>query len=135
MEFNLETGKAIHITPTSQDDFFEGMLGGCKVGWLSEPVLYFTEEVLEGEGLLEWLDKIADSKLFEYNCDGEDNLLWYSSKAFRPLSHALANELEKQILKTYHQKSNNFAEIEDLREFLMKNNKSSLVEALEIPLA
>jgi hypothetical protein len=78
------------LTPTS-DQYFEELLGGLKVVLCSEPVLYLSEDILGREGLLEWADGIASGKLFEYNCDGEDNLLWFSPKSFRPLSHALCS--------------------------------------------
>ena len=71
------------------------------MGYLSEPILYLKQANIMDFRMLNWLNKVSNSRVFEYASKtkkGEENPLWFSCFSYRYLQDWLANELEKSIV-------------------------------------
>ena len=61
-----------------------------------------------GVEMLNWLNKVSSSKIFEYASKakrGEENPLWFSSQSYHFLQNWLVNELEISIVNHFLNKS------------------------------
>lgn len=107
--FNLNTEQWITSVDVGEEDvFFDELLEELRIGYLAEPVLYIRSAEMMGVKMLNWLNAVSSSKVFEYAAKGkkhEENPLWFSAHSYHYLQNWLVNELEINIVSHYLEKS------------------------------